>query len=357
MTRAVLLISTSTIFIACLLALFMVVATKTRRTARSRKRTALLRPFRSQLIAVSAGEDPDGQALSVLVAAEGTVGRLVDQAAVDMLGKIRGLPADQLVQVLRVHGAVRDALPQLEHHSPVRRAQAAQLLGLSSEASAVPALVVALSDDAVEVRTSAAYALGLVGDPAAAGPLLAAVDAPGAGLPAGVAAQALLGMGVGISDALLEALGSDRPGTRHLAAYLSGAGSFRRSVPALRGLLERDDDLTVRQASATALGVIGSPVDVAVLALHTAADHALTLRRICAAALGELGDPSAVPTLTRLLDDPDPRLAELAASALVKLGPTGQTVLRQRPPDRPDTPRREPVEAALTVARLQGVMS
>lgn len=357
MTRAVLLISTSTIFLACLLALCMVLAIKTLRTSRSRKRSALLRPLRSQLIAVSAGEDPEGTALAALVAADGITGRLIDQAAVDMLGKIRGLPADQLVQVLHIHGAVSDALRGLEHRSPVRRAQAAQLLGLSGEASAVPALMAALGDDAVEVRSSAAYALGLVGDAAAAAPLLAAVDAPGAGVPAGIAAQALLAMGVGISGALLEALGSDRPGTRHVAAYLSGAGSFRRSVPALRGMLEGDDDLTVREASAAALGTIGSPVDVAVLAQHTASDQPLALRRICAAALGELGDPSAVPALTVLLDDPDPRLAELAAGALVNLGPTGQAVLRQRAPDAPDTDRRQPVEAAMTVARLQGVMA
>lgn len=357
MTRVVLLVSTSTIIIACVLALLLVVGTKTRRTARSRKRTQLLRPFRSQLIAVSAGEDPDGTALSALVAADGTAGRLVDQAAVDMLGKIRGLPADQLVEVLQVHGAVGEALQQLEHRSPVRRAQAAQLLGLSSEASAVPALVVALGDDAVEVRSSAAYALGLVGNPVAAGPLLAAVDAPGAGLPAGIAAQALLAMGVGISGAILEALDSERAGTRHVAAYLSGAGSFRRSLPRLRHLLEHDEDLTVREASATSLGEVGSPADVAVLARHTAADQPLALRRICATALGQLGDPSAVPALNLLLDDPDPRLAELAASALVKLGPTGQSVLRRRTPDAPDTVRRQPVEAAMTIARLQGVLS
>jgi HEAT repeat protein len=41
---------------------------------------------------------------------------------------------------------------------------------------------------------------------------------------------------------------------------------------------------------------------------------------MCAGALGDLGEPSAVPTLAALLHEPDPRLAEIAATSLVRLG-------------------------------------
>ena len=355
MTYGVLLAAVSTVLVACLLAIGFVAATKVRRTARQRRRAALLRPFRSQLIVVSAGEDEDRRALGALVGADGAAGRLVDVAAVEMLGKVRGMPADQLVEVLQVHGAVREAANDLRHRSPVRRARGAQLLGLSRARTTAPALVNALGDDAVEVRASAAYALGLMGDAAAAGPLLDAVDAPDAGLPAGIAAQALLSMGVGISGALLDALYSERSGTRHLAAYVSGVGSFTRSVPALRRLLENDADLTVREASATALAAIGTALDVGVLGRHTEPGQPLSLRRICASGLGELGDMTAVPLLTALLDDPDPRLAELAARALVGLGPAGQSALLGRPVDGPDSSG-GPIEAALTIARLQGAL-
>lgn len=355
MTYGVLVASASTVGLACLLAIVLVVGTKVRRTVRQRRRAALLRPLRSQLIVVSAGEDEDRRALNALVGADGAAGRLVDAAAVEMLGKVRGMPADQLVEVLQVHGAVSDAMRDLQHRSPVRRARAAQLLGLTRARNAAPGLVAALRDDAVEVRASAAYALGLVGDADAAGPLLEAVDAPDAGLPAGIAAQALLSMGVGISSALLDGLYSDRAGTRHLAAYVSGVGSFTRCVPALRRLLENDVDLTVREASATALAAIGTALDVEVLGRQTAPRLPLSLRRTCVTALGELGDVGAVPLLSELLDDPDPRLAELTARALLELGPVGHSAVQERTLGKPDAAHR-PIEAALTIARLQGAL-
>lgn len=356
MTRGVLVVCLIAILLACLLVVGVVASTKILRSGRRLRREQLLRPFRAQLIAVSAGEDDEGSAARALTAADGPVRELVDQAAIDMLGKIRGLPADQLVEILNAHGTVRQAIGDLTHRSPVRRARAAQLLGLSRTEESVTDLVAALDDDAVEVRASAAYALGLIGDPAAAVAVLEAVDAPGAGLPAGLAAQALLTMGIGISDALSDAMRSDRAGARHVAAYVSGSGAFTRAVPALRDLLQSDSDLTVREASATALGIMGTALDVDVLAAHTGTDQPLPLRRTCAIALGELGDTAAVPSLRRLLDDPDPRLAELAASALLGLGPAGRAAVGEHGADaHADGPRR-PVEAALTMARLQGVL-
>ncbi|QGN57926.1 HEAT repeat domain-containing protein [Nostocoides sp. HKS02] len=356
MTRGVLVVSLIAVLVACLLVVGTAATTKILRTSRRRRREQLMRPFRAQLIAVSAGEDDEGSAARALTVAAGPARELVDQAAVDMLGKIRGLPADQLVGILHAHGRVRQAIRELTHRSPVRRARAAQLLGLSRTEESVTVLVTALGDDAVEVRASAAYALGLIGDPAAAVAVLEAVDAPGAGLPAGLAAQALLNMGIGISEALSDAMRSDRVGARHVAAYVSGSGAFTRALPSLRDLLEGDADLTVRQASATALGIMGTSLDVDVLAAHTAADHPLPLRRTCAIALGELGDVAAVPSLASLLDDPDPRLAELAASALLGLGPGGLAAVgAHRPSTGVERPGR-PVEAALTMARLQGVL-
>jgi HEAT repeat protein len=230
----------------------------------------------------------------------------------------------------------------------VRRAQAAQLLGLSRDPEAVDPLVGALGDHAYEVRSSAAYALGLIGDPRAATALLEAVGAPGGGLPAGLAADALLSMGIGISEALTHGLVDPDPRARAVAAHLCGAGSFNRPLPILRDLLAIDPDLTVRETCAVALGRIGRAEDVEVLARHTEASHPLPLRRVCAAALGELGDPVAVPTLAALLlHDPDPRLAELAASALVGFGPAGRTALDAAAEVRS-------VRAARTLARLQG---
>ena len=342
---------------ACLLMVAVVAVTKVSRTRRRTRRQALLAPYRRDLLAVSAGED-DGSSAEALVAATGTAGVMVDLAAIELLGKIRGAPADALVDVLLRHGAVRGATRGLDHRSPVQRAKAAQMLGLSREVSAVPALVRGLDDSAVEVRTAAAYALGLIGDAAAAGPVLAAVGAPGAGLPAGIAADALLGMGMQIHTALVEAMSDPDPRPRHVAAYVSGVGAFTRSVPMLSTLLAQDADLTVRQAAAEALAAIGGRGDVEVLARHTERDQPLPLRRGCATALGQLGDPAANQTLEGLLHDPDPRLAELAASAMLRLSPSAGPGLVERADAEPhdDAQRGRPIGAAVTIARLQGVL-
>jgi HEAT repeat protein len=131
-----------------------------------------------------------------------------------------------------------------------------------------------------------------------------------------------------------------------VAAHVTGDRSFTRGLPALRRLLADDPDLTVRETCATAIGRLGRPEDVDVLARHVAADEPLSLRRACAAALGELGEGRAVLVLATLLDDADPRLAEIAASGLLGLGADGRAALA----GREDT---APVRAARTVAELQ----
>jgi len=323
--------------------------TRVGRRRRLTRRQRLLAPHRADLIAGSAGEDSEGASLRALAAAPRRAQPALAENVTGMLGKVRGLPAEQLVDLLREHDALDRARADLGHRSRVRRARATQLLGLSRDSSAVEALLPALDDRSPEVRASAAYALGLIGDPRAAGPLLRATGSPGGGLPAGLAAEALLGMGVGISDALGQGLRDPDPRARTVAAHLCGAGSFTRPRPILRELLAGDPDLTVRETCAVALGRIGRTEDAEALARHTEAEHPLPLRRVCAAALGELADPTAAPTLAALLHDPDPRLAELAAAALVRFGPAGRHAL-----DAAD--HRGPVRSALTLARLQGAL-
>lgn len=351
MTGAPLVVTATVgVLLACLLLGAALVLTKVGRERRSARRAALVAPHRADLIAVSAGEDERGDRRSALAAAQGPARRALSESIADILGKVRGLPAEQLVEVLGGHGTLAAARADLRHRSPIRRAQAAQLLGLSRDADAVDPLVEALGDRRPEVRASVAYALGLIGEPRAAGPLLRAVGAPAGGLPAGLAADALLGMGVGISEALASALDDPDPRTRTVAAHLCGSASFTRPLPALREMLARDPDLTVRETCAQALGSIGRADDVEALARHTEAVHPQPLRRMCAGALGDLAEPSAVPTLAALLHDPDPRLAEVAATSLVRLGPCGRAAL-----DAASDLRQ--VRSALTLATLQGAMA
>jgi HEAT repeat protein len=348
-TWQVLLAAVAGVGLGCLALAVLVALTKVRRERREARRRALVAPHRRSLMEVAAGEDADGRSQQALATVTGPARSALAETIVGMLGKIRGLPAEHLVEVLASHGELDRARAGLRHRSPVRRARAAQVLGLSRDKEAVDDLVALLRDSSDAVRCSAAYALGLIGDPRAAGPLLEAVAAPGAGLPAGLAADALLDLGVGVSEALMHGLVDPDPRARSVAAHLCGVGSFTRPLPLLRDLVALDPDLSVRETAAHALGLIGRSEDVAVLARHTEADHPLPLRRVCVAALGDLADPAAVATLAAMLHDPDPRLAELAAAALVRFGDAGRQAL-ELDADHP------PVRSALTVARLQGVL-
>jgi HEAT repeat protein len=331
--RALLLGATIAVLGGCLLLVLAVVTVRARRRARVRRDQVLLSPLRTPLITVAAGEDDDGAATEQLTWATGVTRTVLDRNIVELLTKIRGGPGDQLVHVLEVHGAVETAVADLHHRSSVRRARAAQLLGLARAAHTVPRLVEALRDESVEVRNSAAYALGLIGDAAAAGPVLEAVGVPDRGLPAATAAEALQSMGVGISEVLREGMRDANARTRMVAAHLSGERSFTRGLPELRHLLDHDSDLTVRETAAVAIGRLGRGEDADVLARHTVAGEPLSLRRACVQALGELGEEAAVPTLAVLLDDPDPRLAELAAGALLALGSAGDAALSSHEDD------------------------
>ena len=138
-------------------------------------------------------------------------------------------------------------------------------------------------------------------------------------------------------------MADDNARTRMVAAHLSGERSFTRGLPELRRLLDADPDLTVRETSATAIGRLGRGEDVGILVRHTAESEPLALRRACVVALGELREADAVPALAALLEDSDPRLAELAATALLHVGARRQC--------RPRRPRGRPGRAHRATAR------
>lgn len=347
--RGILWGSCALVLLACLALVLLIVTTKVTRTLRDRRTSALVAPHRPDLLAVASGEDEDGTHRDALIGVDGPAREALDDAVVDLLTKVRGAPSEELASVLLAHGAVDRAPHDLRHRNTVRRARAAHVLGLCHVGAALPLIVDALRDPAPEVRVAATRALGRLGEPSAAAALLTAVGAERA-VPAGPAADALEQMGVGIADALRDGLLATSPTTRTVAAYLSGEGSFTRSIDLLRLSLTTDEDPVVRAASAVALGRMGSPADVAVLQAGTADRQPSELRRACAAALGDLGDPSAVDRLCDLLADPDPWIAEVAATSLLRLGPVGRSALDSAPTNAS-------IESALAVGRLQGSLS
>jgi HEAT repeat protein len=339
---------------ACTALMLVIVLSRAHRVRTTRRGAVLLAPHRPLLLAVAAGEDGEGSAHASLQRLPDRSWQHVRVAVIAMLAKVRGAPAESLVGLLQAHGEVDRATARLRSRSAVSRARGAYLLGLLQDPVHVPALLPLLSDPSPEVRLGAVRSLGLIGDACAAEAVLAAVPLQGGriGVPAWVAAEALIGMGMSVAPVVRTALASADPAVRGVAVTVAGAATLSSLCPELRVLLEQDPSPEVRERAAVALGQLGSPRDVAPLVRQTASSQPAALRRTCVAALGELGDAGALPTLTGLLEEQDRRLAELSAEALVRLGPSG---LRELVTAASGTGARASVaRGALDMARLRG---
>lgn len=311
---------------ACCVAVSLVLvvgrATRAGRRRRAQQRVALLRPY---LLTVAAGEDTNGSARHALRALPSSRHTELVDATVSLLAKVRGRPAEDLVEVLEHLGAVEEAVRGLTSRSGVRRARSAQLLGLVRSTAAVDDLLPLLRDRSAEVRLVTARALGMIGAPQAAPAVIEGTRAIRGriGIPVPVVAEGLGAMGPAIVDALHEGLRSDDPGARNVCTIVTGHGLFTSATPRLRILLASDPEPDVRVTAAHALGQLGGAEDVGALSRSTHPEQATVLRRAAAGALGELGDRHAIPTLVGLLTDRDRRLAEVSAQALVQVGARG----------------------------------
>ena len=347
--------------LACASAVVVVAIAKSHRGRVAARSRAILAPYRRSLIIMVSGEDDDGRAREALCAVPGPVWVRLRPSVVAFLPKVRGLPAENLGELMRAHGEIEKATMMLNSRSAVRRARAAYLLGLVRDPASAALVFPLLSDHAADVRLVAVRALGTIGDPAAASGIL---DALGThlgqiGVPAWVAAEALLALGLEIGPALQIGLTSTDPAVRNVCAVVAGHGTYLSTAPQLRILLATDSDDDVRVSTAVALGRVGGADDAAALASHADADasEATVLRRTCVTALGELGHRESLETLAGLLGDGDRRLAKLAADSLVRIGPEGIGRLREAAVSTPQGPSARAAGCALELAGLRGQLA
>lgn len=258
---------------------------------------------------------------------------LVAPVLIGYLSKIRGTPAQRIVDVLVAHGIVRRARAGLASWSGTRRARSAWVLGVMRIRDAVAEVLPRLQDRDRGVAVTAARSLGMLGDAEAADELLRSVAPARRGrgdLPVWVVVEALVGLDAGAADAVGRALDADDPSTRTAAAMTAGRAQHLSLRPLLRERLEHEREPVVLAALAEALGALGDPADVGPLAGLVADDHPRSVRLAAARALGELGDDRARTALGALLADTDPRVGELAADVLVGLGPAGVAEVERR---------------------------
>ncbi|MHB1712232.1 MAG: HEAT repeat domain-containing protein, partial [Acidimicrobiales bacterium] len=236
------------------------------------------------------------------------------------------------VDLLARRGSLAAARRRLSRPGAVSRARAAELLGSVEDGGVVTELSAALGDRSQEVRGMAARALGLIGDPAAARPLLARLTGRRS-VPRPLLAYTLVRLGSGAAPALIDGLGAEEPAMRGLAAEVLGLiGDVSAAGPLVRAVNDDRSD-EVRARAARSLGILSAPSGLPCLLELLGPSHSQALRAAAAAALGDLQAREAGGRLDEALDDPDSLVGHLAAVALLGSGPDGRARLEARRDD------------------------
>lgn len=343
-----------TIGLVCLALVILTAVARGTRIRRDRWTQRLSAPQRRHVLEVASGEDEDDRSARALYALRGRTWAATRTVVIGMLGKVRGAPAEALVDVIARHGEIGAAREALHSRRGPVRGQAVHLLGLARDAESVDALIRLTRDRRVEVRQAAVSSLGQIGSVDAAGAVLNSVVGPGEdpAVPAWVAAEALLALGPGAEPVVRAGLTHDDHRVRGVALTVASHAVMPTTVPILRARFETEQDPVLRAEVASALGRVGSAPDVALLVAGTDAANAGMLRLACTAALGELGHPAGLARLGELTAEPDLRLAQLAADMLLVAGPAGQRLLEDAAAAQGQAARGA-VAAALTIARLR----
>jgi HEAT repeat protein len=179
-------------------------------------------------------------------------------------------------------------------------------------------LIVALEDENPDVREIVAVALGIIGDKAAADPLIHALQDENSFVRIEAAwALKIIGDKAAI-DQLIHSLKNENLGIRVEAAQALWIIGDQAAVDPLIHSL-KDEDCYVRKAAAEALGKIGDQATIDPL-IHVLQDENGHVRKAAAEVLGRIGDQAAVDPLIHSLKDEDWHVRKAAAEALGKIG-------------------------------------
>ncbi len=350
-------ITLAVVGVFCILAATVIVIAKIHRRRAGDKSRYFLSAYRQELLAIASDEDDSGQAKAVLNVVPMPIWERLRPSVIAFLPKVRGTAAEDLSALLRSRGEIDRAKKMLTSRSGVRRARGAYLLGLVRDRNLAAHLIPLLTDRDADVRLVAARSLGVIGATSAADGILQALRTTRGriGLPAWVAIDALLGMGVGIAPAIETGLISDDAAVRNVCAQVAGHGTIFSAAPQLSNLLANATEVEVRVSAAMALGRVGGANEAVALARNTNSSEVAELRRTCAIALGDLGRKESLDILVHLLGDDDRRLAQLAADSLVQFGEIGTAKLAAAAVG--DSPSARAARGAIDLARLRGQIS
>ncbi len=253
--------------------------------------------------------------------------RAVEAQARALLPSLRGEDHETLGRVLDRLGALDAARRQTQSKRAGARAQAGEFLGESGSPEAVRDLLRLLQDSDPKVRWAAARGLGRLGHPSAVPPLLASLEGAHV-IPVDVVADAIFQ--IRECPVPLLSQGLDSPSVPRRAVTVELLGRFQALATAddVIDLLRHDPSVEVRARAARSLGRMGSPRALQPL-LSCVEGGPVAMRAQAIWALGEIGGSEALPVLRSTLLGPARHLSELAADALVAMGPPGIGVLTE----------------------------
>jgi hypothetical protein len=300
------------------------------RGRQERRRARVVEPLREVLIRLVTDSTGDHASLEhrSLMATPARTWRALEPTVLELLRKVRGESRQVLVALVVAKGTMERMRRQSRRPGAVRRAHAAELLGLLGQADAGADLVRLLDDRDPEVRLVAARALGELGDPSAADALLETLLRTRS-VPLRVVARSLARLGPGAGPALVEGLGSSAPLVRAVCSEICGVLGVTAAQTVLLDVIDRDPDDDVRIRAARALGRIGLPSALPALVRATDRSASPALRAVAARALGDLGGPGSVEFLEVLLGDADHRVSTNAGQSMSRVGASGVRRLRE----------------------------
>ena len=230
---------------------------------------------------------------------------------------LRGEARERIAAFFEQRGFVSHELRRLHDRRAWRRASAAFALGDMGSPRAAGPLIEALYDGERDVRTAAVRSLGRL-ETAEAAPLLVEALACGS-VPRAVAGQALISIGPRAAADVRPLLDDDNEAVRRAAAEVLGLIGAAAEAPAL-AVAARDPAAAVRAAALRALGLIGGrhESDAVTAGLQDEVSFVRTSAAHAAAGLGDRRISSLLVEQAQA-DAYDPALA--AARALIALDP------------------------------------
>lgn len=243
---------------ACVMCLVAIVALRWSRRRRTRREERARSRVRPVVLGVLAAEDDElSEAVERLRQLPSARWPAAERYVLQTLSEVRGASRDALVRVLVDRGTMTAAMRESRGRSAIRRARAAEVLGLLARPDARRRLIHLTADPSRDVRTVAVRALGSLEDPALTATILATLDAERS-VPASVVGTALLRARDADTGALRDALASASVPVRATAAAVAGHLLVTDLAVPVSVLHEHDPSAVVRSAAAQSMARFGS---------------------------------------------------------------------------------------------------